>query len=57
MVITGVSKGLGRALALELASRGHTVAGCGRSDDKIKTIQEELGLNTKHFFHTCDVVC
>lgn len=31
IVITGVTRGLGRALAAEFAGRGHTVLGCGRS--------------------------
>src|SRR5689334_17875402 len=31
-VVTGASRGLGAALALELASQGYAVAGCARSD-------------------------
>jgi NAD(P)-dependent dehydrogenase (short-subunit alcohol dehydrogenase family) len=31
VVVTGVSRGLGRALALEFARLGHTVIGCARS--------------------------
>lgn len=31
IVITGTTRGLGRALAEELSSRGHQVAGCGTS--------------------------
>ncbi|XP_068653120.1 NADPH-dependent pterin aldehyde reductase [Aristolochia californica] len=42
VLITGVSKGLGRALALELAKRGHTVIGCARSEEKIATLSSEL---------------
>ncbi len=33
IVITGVTKGLGRALAEWYIANGHTVAGCGRSSD------------------------
>ncbi|KAK7261719.1 hypothetical protein RIF29_28037 [Crotalaria pallida] len=33
VLITGVSKGIGRALAIELASLGHSVIGCCRSQD------------------------
>ncbi|KAK4480249.1 hypothetical protein RD792_013314 [Penstemon davidsonii] len=42
VLITGVSRGLGKALALELAKRGHTVIGCSRSLDKLSSLQTEL---------------
>ncbi|KAJ3675495.1 hypothetical protein LUZ60_004537 [Juncus effusus] len=42
VLITGVSRGLGRVLALELARRGHAVVGCARSADKIRSLQSEL---------------
>ncbi|CAA0814160.1 NADPH-dependent pterin aldehyde reductase [Striga hermonthica] len=42
VLITGVSRGLGKALALELAKRGHTVIGCSRSPDKLPSLQSEL---------------
>ncbi|XP_028762923.1 NADPH-dependent pterin aldehyde reductase isoform X1 [Neltuma alba] len=42
VLITGVSKGLGRALALELAKRGHTVIGCSRAQDKLNALRSEL---------------
>ncbi len=35
IVITGVTRGLGRALAEEFIQAGHTVCGCGRSGDAI----------------------
>jgi len=41
IVITGVSRGLGRAMADEFVRLGHTVAGCGRSSDKIKGLQQQ----------------
>ncbi|XP_039132949.1 NADPH-dependent pterin aldehyde reductase [Dioscorea cayenensis subsp. rotundata] len=44
VLITGVSRGLGRALTLELARRGHTIIGCSRSEDKIQALQDELQL-------------
>ena len=37
VVITGVTKGLGRALASEFAQQGWKIAGCGRFS---KMIQE-----------------
>lgn len=42
MLITGVSRGLGRALALEIAKQGHRVVGCGRSQEKLDSLQSEL---------------
>ncbi|KAI3993244.1 hypothetical protein MKX01_009987 [Papaver californicum] len=42
ILITGVSKGLGKALALEMAKRGHTIIGCSRSQDKLDSLQTEL---------------
>ncbi|XP_073100002.1 NADPH-dependent pterin aldehyde reductase-like [Elaeis guineensis] len=42
VLITGVSRGLGRALALELAKRGHTIIGFARSQEKIDALLAEL---------------
>ncbi|URE36716.1 short chain dehydrogenase [Musa troglodytarum] len=42
VLVTGVSRGLGRALSLELVRRGHAVIGCARSRDKIQALQHEL---------------
>nr|GME10354.1 NADPH-dependent pterin aldehyde reductase [Ipomoea batatas] len=42
VLITGVSRGLGKALALELAKRGHTIIGCSRSQDKLNSLHAEL---------------
>ncbi|KAI6701770.1 hypothetical protein NL676_016094 [Syzygium grande] len=42
VLITGVSKGLGQALALELAKRGHSVIGCSRSQDKLDSLRSLL---------------
>ncbi|XP_038892620.1 NADPH-dependent pterin aldehyde reductase-like [Benincasa hispida] len=42
VVISGVSRGLGRALALELAKRGHTIIGCGRDKIKLDSLQQQL---------------
>eukprot|EP00268_Persea_americana_P040850 TRINITY_DN40641_c0_g1_i2.p1 TRINITY_DN40641_c0_g1~~TRINITY_DN40641_c0_g1_i2.p1 ORF type:complete len:249 (+),score=32.44 TRINITY_DN40641_c0_g1_i2:138-884(+) len=57
VLITGVSQGLGRALALELAKRGHTVIGCARSQDKIASLQSELSSHdpSNHLLLTVDV--
>ncbi|KAM7482008.1 hypothetical protein LguiB_006591 [Lonicera macranthoides] len=65
VLITGVSKGLGKALALEIAKRGHTVIGCSRSQDKLNSLQAELSSSSqpessasssdKHLFMPVDV--
>jgi NAD(P)-dependent dehydrogenase (short-subunit alcohol dehydrogenase family) len=53
IVITGVTRGLGRAMAHEFARLGHTVIGCGRSKDQIGTLKSELG--SPHWFSVVDV--
>jgi len=40
IVITGVSQGLGRAMAEGFIDEGHTVAGCARSPDAIAHLQK-----------------
>ncbi|KAF7022454.1 hypothetical protein CFC21_035202 [Triticum aestivum] len=55
VLITGVSRGLGRALALELARRGHAVVGCGRSADPIRSLEAEMGSSCRHFLTVADV--
>ncbi|KAM6584086.1 hypothetical protein CsatB_011088 [Cannabis sativa] len=46
ILITGVSKGLGKALALELAKQGHTIIGCSRAQEKLNSLQLELNSAT-----------
>lgn len=53
IVLTGVTYGLGYAMALEFAQRGHTVLGCGRSQDRIEALREEFG--APHHFSAVDV--
>ncbi|XP_022994464.1 NADPH-dependent pterin aldehyde reductase-like isoform X4 [Cucurbita maxima] len=57
VLITGVSKGLGRALALELANRGHTIIGCSRNQTQLDSLQLELAKlsSTNHFLFNLDV--
>src|SRR5471032_2510464 len=42
ILITGVSRGLGRALAEEFIRLGHTVIGCGRSGKEIAQLQKQF---------------
>jgi NAD(P)-dependent dehydrogenase (short-subunit alcohol dehydrogenase family) len=53
IVITGVTYGLGRAMAEEFARLGHTVLGCGRSQKEIDRLKEILG--DPHDFYSVDV--
>ena len=43
VVITGVSRGLGRAMTQEFVARGHTVAGCSRSKKSVAELGEKFG--------------
>lgn len=64
VLITGVSRGLGKALAVELAKRGHTIIGCSRSQDKLNSLHAELASassstsssQNKHLIMKVDVV-
>jgi len=42
ILITGVSRGLGRAMTEEFIRLGHTVAGCGRSEKEIARLQKQF---------------
>jgi NAD(P)-dependent dehydrogenase (short-subunit alcohol dehydrogenase family) len=53
VMITGVSRGLGRSLALRIAALGHTVAGCGRTAAEIDSLRAELA--PPHEFGVLDV--
>ncbi|CAO2823264.1 unnamed protein product [Amaranthus hypochondriacus] len=55
ILITGVSRGLGRALAIEIAKRGHCVIGCGRSQDSLNSLQNLLPNDNSHILHNVDV--
>jgi NAD(P)-dependent dehydrogenase (short-subunit alcohol dehydrogenase family) len=53
IVITGVGRGLGRALAEGFVAQGHTVAGCGRSPAALAELQDRLG--SPHWFTPVNV--
>ena len=53
VVITGVSRGLGRAMVDGFVALGHTVAGCARSAKEIETLAASLG--SPHRFEAVDV--
>ncbi|SIO38440.1 NADP-dependent 3-hydroxy acid dehydrogenase YdfG [Singulisphaera sp. GP187] len=53
ILITGATRGLGRAMAVEFAELGHTVVGCGRTAGAIARLREEFGAS--HDFTAVDV--
>jgi NAD(P)-dependent dehydrogenase (short-subunit alcohol dehydrogenase family) len=53
VVITGCTRGLGRAMASGFAALGWTVAGCGTRPAAVAALQEELGAT--HMILGCDV--
>lgn len=57
VLITGVSRGLGKALAVELGRNGHTIIGCSRSQDKLEALKLQLSSSeSNHLFVNVDVV-
>src|SRR5215472_14800287 len=53
VLITGVSRGLGRAMADEFARQGHTVLGCGRSKHGLGQMAVNFG--KPHDFQSVNV--
>src|SRR5215472_14885173 len=53
VLITGVTRGLGRAMTEEFIRLGHTVLGCGRSKNSIEELRRSFG--KPHDFYTVDV--
>ncbi|MEZ0361945.1 MAG: SDR family oxidoreductase [Hydrogenobacter sp.] len=55
VVITGGSKGIGRATVIRFIKDGHKVCTCSRSEEGLKTLWEEFGHTGKLFLKRCDV--
>ena len=53
LVITGVTRGLGRAMAEEFIRLGHVVLGCGRSEQDLAELRRRFG--EWHEFDRVDV--
>lgn len=53
IVVTGCTRGLGRALVERFVALGHTVAGCGRSAERIAALQRAYP--APHRFAAADV--
>ncbi|MCI0705876.1 MAG: SDR family oxidoreductase [Ignavibacteriae bacterium] len=58
IVISGASKGLGKALALRFASEGASVALCSRTQAELDSVKKEILAaypNTRVHTHVCDI--
>jgi NAD(P)-dependent dehydrogenase (short-subunit alcohol dehydrogenase family) len=53
IVITGATRGLGRALVAPFAAGGHTVIGCGRSESHVRSLRDQFP--APHSFAQVDV--
>lgn len=53
IVLTGATRGLGRAMAARFVALGHTVAGCGRSPEHVAELARTFG--APHLFAAVDV--
>lgn len=56
VLVTGAGQGLGRAIALAFAAHGCRVAICGRNQEKLEAVAEEIcGLGSQAVALKCDV--
>ena len=56
ILITGVSSGIGRQLAIDLAARGATIIGCGRTQERLReSLLEMRRTSPSSQVYTCDV--
>jgi len=53
IVVTGVTRGLGRAMVARFIEEGHTVLGCGRDNVKVDSLATQFG--KPHDFSVVDV--
>lgn len=58
IVVTGASKGIGRAIVLKFAAEGFAVAACARNGSGLKKLEDEvyaIASSLPHVFMPCDV--
>jgi 3-oxoacyl-[acyl-carrier protein] reductase len=57
VIVTGGSRGIGRAIALAFAENGADVAVCSRGIESLKAVEQELRARSGNVFAAaCDVV-
>lgn len=58
IIVTGASRGIGRAIVLHFAQLGFNVAFCSRSEEKLNALAEEvkgIAPNVQVYFESCDM--
>jgi NAD(P)-dependent dehydrogenase (short-subunit alcohol dehydrogenase family) len=56
VLITGAGRGIGRAIALALASKGHTMILTARTMTELESVKQEIeSKNGKAFIYSCDL--
>jgi len=58
IVVTGSSKGIGRAIVLRFASEGFAIAACARNESDLKKLEAEVvkvAPGLPHIFMSCDM--
>ena len=58
VVITGCTKGIGRAIAIAFANKGFNVVGCARNTNDLAVLSadiQQINPHGKHLFTCCDV--
>jgi NAD(P)-dependent dehydrogenase (short-subunit alcohol dehydrogenase family) len=55
VVLTGGSRGIGKALVERFVKDGHMVCTCSRSEESLRALWEELGCTDRLMFKGCDV--
>jgi len=58
IVVTGASKGIGRAIVLKFAAEGFSVAACARNESDLKKLESEVisfAPDLSHVFMPCDM--